>query len=131
IFGVFDLHATFTRAMAAGANGLVGYRENPHIDARDSAVRSAELLARALREGCAPRMFARNAPIMWPPTGTGTADRPMRDLEVLARQIEAENPDIWTVNVVAGYSFSDVPDAGVAFSVTTVGREAEATAALD
>ncbi len=131
IFGVFDLHATFTAAMAAGANGLVGYRENPHIDARDSAVRSAELLARALSEGRTPRMHARNAPIIWPPTGTGTADRPMRDLEALARQIEAESPDVWTVNVVAGYSFSDVPDAGVAFSVTTVGSDADATAALD
>ncbi|MBN9316777.1 MAG: M81 family metallopeptidase [Devosia sp.] len=131
LFGVFDLHATFTAAMAAGASGLVAYRENPHIDARDAAVRSADLLARALREGRAPRMFARNAPIIWPPTGTGTADRPMRDLEALARQIEAEDPDIWTVNVVAGYSFSDVPDAGVAFSVTTVGSETDAMAALD
>src|SRR5690606_26757652 len=48
IFGVFDLHANFTTAMAASANGLVCYRENPHIDARDSAVRAAELLARCL-----------------------------------------------------------------------------------
>lgn len=131
IFGVFDLHATFTAAMAAGANGLVAYRENPHIDARDAAVRSADLLARALAEGRAPHMLARNAPIIWPPTGTGTADRPMRDLEELARQIEAENPDIWTVNVVAGYAFSDVPDVGVAFSVTTIGSDVDAVAALD
>ena len=42
LFGVFDLHATFTAAMAANADGLVGYRENPHIDARDAAVRSAD-----------------------------------------------------------------------------------------
>ncbi len=131
IFGVFDLHATFTAAMAAGANGLVGYRENPHIDARDSAVRSAEQLARTLAEKQAPHMLARNAPIVWPPTGTGTADRPMRDLEALARQIEAENPEIWTVNVVGGYSFADVPDVGVAFSVTTTGSDADAVAALD
>jgi microcystin degradation protein MlrC len=131
IFGVFDLHATFTAAMAAGANGLVGYRENPHIDARDSAVRSAEQLARTLAGGTAPHMIARNAPIVWPPTGTGTADRPMRDLEALARRIEAENPDIWTVNIVAGYSFADVPDVGVAFSVTTSGSDADAIAALD
>ena len=76
-------------------------------------------------------MLARNAPIIWAPTGVGTADRPMRDLEALARQIEAENPEIWTVNVVAGYSFSDIPDAGVAFSVTTTGSDADAKSALD
>lgn len=131
LFGVFDLHATFTKAMAANANGLVAYRENPHTDANESAVRSANLLARALRDGVLPHMVARNAPIIWAPTGVGTADRPMRDLEALARQIEAENPEIWTVNVVAGYSFSDIPDAGVAFSVTTTGSDADAEAALD
>jgi microcystin degradation protein MlrC len=131
LFGVFDLHATFTAAMAKNANGLVAYRENPHTDANESAVRSAQLLARALREGVLPHMVARNAPIIWAPTGVGTADRPMRDLEALARQIEAENPEIWTVNVVAGYSFSDIPDAGVAFSVTTTGSDADAKAALD
>jgi microcystin degradation protein MlrC len=130
LFGVFDLHATFTPAMAANADGLVGYRENPHIDARDAAVRSAELLARALKQG-RPHMLSRNAPIIWPPTGTGTADRPMRDLEALARQIEAEDRKIWAVNVIAGYSFSDVPDVGVAFSVITTGGDDTAHAALD
>ncbi|MDB5506674.1 MAG: microcystin degradation protein MlrC [Devosia sp.] len=131
LFGVFDLHATFTEAMARGANGLVAYRENPHIDARDAAVRSAELLLRTLTGAASPHMLARNVPIIWPPTGTGTADRPMRDLEALARQIEAENPDIWAVNVVGGYSFSDIPNAGVAFSVCTTGSDESANAALD
>ena len=76
-------------------------------------------------------MLSRNAPIIWPPTGTGTADRPMRDLEALARQIEADNPEIWTVNIIAGYSFSDVPDVGVAFSVITTGGDDTAHTALD
>ena len=131
VFAVFDLHANFTAAMARHANGLVAYRENPHVDARDAAVRSAELLARCLAEKRQPSMVARHAPILWAPTGTGTADRPMRDLEALARQIEAEDPDIWVANVIGGYSFSDVPEAGVAFSVVTTGSAAKAEAALD
>ncbi len=130
IYAVFDLHATFTRKMADNANGLVGYRENPHTDARDAAVRSAQLLARAFAEHKSPRMHVRNAAIIWPPTGTGTADRPMRDLEALARQIEADDPEIWAVNVIAGFAFSDVPDAGVAFSLVTIGDAAKAEAAL-
>ena len=131
LYAVFDLHATFTTAMAEHANGLVAYRENPHTDARDSAVRSAQLLARALREKAAPVMHARNAAIIWAPPGTGTADRPMRDLEALARQIEAEDDEIWAVNIIGGYSFSDVPDAGVAFSLITTGNAERARAALD
>ncbi len=130
LFGVFDLHATFTRMMADHVNGLVCYRENPHTDARESAVRSARLLARCLKEGVAPRMRMRNAPILWPPTGTGTADSPMRDLEARAREIENADPSIWAVNVVAGFSFSDVRDAGVAFSLVTTGSDAAADAAL-
>ena len=117
IFGVFDLHATFTEAMAKGANGLVGYRENPHIDARDAAERSARLMARAFRENAAVHMASRNAPVIWAPGGTGTADSPMRDLEQAARAIEQSEPSVWAVNVVGGFAFSDVPDAGVAFSL--------------
>ncbi|MGO4671290.1 M81 family metallopeptidase [Bosea sp. 2YAB26] len=130
VFGVFDLHANFTAAMAAHANGLVAYRENPHTDARESAKRAAQLLARALNENSLPRMHSCNAPVMWPPTGTGTADRPMRELEAMARAIESDDPAIWAVNVVGGYSFSDVPEAGVAFCVVTTGAEAEARGAL-
>jgi microcystin degradation protein MlrC len=122
IFGLFDLHANFTQRMASLSDGLVAYRENPHTDAFESAVRAADLLARCLAEGVRPRTFAVHAPVVWPPTGTATADRPMRDLERLARDIEAAEPDIWAVNVVAGYAYADVRDAGVAFSIVTSGH---------
>ncbi|SDH36475.1 M81 family metallopeptidase [Bosea robiniae] len=131
IFAVFDLHANFTASMAQHANALVAYRENPHTDARESAVRSARLLAKSLASGERPRMLSCNAPVIWPPTGTGTADRPMRDLEALARGIEQENPAIWVASVVGGYSFSDVPEAGVAFAIAFTGPEAPAREALE
>jgi microcystin degradation protein MlrC len=131
ISAAFDLHANFTEKMAEGANILVGFRENPHTDARETAVRAADLLARALNDGETPRMRARNATVIWAPPGTGTADRPMQDLEALARQLEADNPDFRVINVIGGYAFSDVPSAGVAFSVATVGDLAEAEKALD
>ena len=130
IFGVFDLHANFTDAMAVNANGLVCYCENPHTDARATGVRAAELLLRCVGGGGLPRMFRHNPPIIWPPTGTGTADSPMRDLEALAREIEGSHPDIWAVNVVAGFSFADVTDAGVSFSIVTTGSEEKARASL-
>lgn len=131
LFGVFDLHANLTEAMTRLADGLVCYRENPHIDARDTALRAAELLSRCLTSGEHPRMLRRSVPVIWPPTGTGTADLPMRELEALARQIEAADPEFWAVNVVAGFSFGDVADAGVAFSVVTTGDDKTAEVALD
>ena len=131
VFGVFDLHATFTPAMARHANGLVGYRENPHIDAYDMAAYSAELLARALKTGSRPGMITRTLPLLWPPTGTGTAVAPMQPMEAEARRIEAHDPDVWAVNIVGGYAFADTPDTGVSVSIVTTGSAAAAKRHLD
>jgi microcystin degradation protein MlrC len=130
IFGVFDLHANFTQRMAEGANCLVAYRENPHIDGRICAKLAADLLQRALTTKQVPRMFWQHPPLMWPPTGTGTATGPMHELEALARRFESENPDFWCVNVVAGFSFADIPDTGVSFATATTGPETPARDAL-
>lgn len=130
VFGVFDLHANFSPAMAQSTNCLVAYRENPHTDGRESAVRAAGLLQRCLTTGEVPRMVFESTPIVWPPTGTGTASEPMRGLEALARCIESGGSDIWSASVVAGFSFADTLDTGVSFVVSTSGSDAEARAAL-
>jgi len=129
VFGAFDLHATLTPAMCAAADGLVGYRECPHIDAFDTGARAAALLARCLATGRRPHMRWRGTSIILPATGTATADEPMRALETLARELEGQD-GIWAIDVVAGFSFADAHDAGVAFAV--IGEDdAAADAALD
>jgi microcystin degradation protein MlrC len=116
IFGVFDLHANFSQRMADLANCLVGYRENPHTDARQAGVIAAELLQRSLTTGERPFMRRQHAGIIWPPTGTGTANDPMKTLEAEARALE-QLPELWSVSVIAGFSFADTPDSGVCFVV--------------
>lgn len=128
LFGAFDLHANLSQRMIRLADALVCFRENPHTDARDTAVRAADLLARCLASGTVPRMVGRNAGILWAPPGTGTADNPMRRLETEARRIEAETPGIWAVNVIGGYSFADVPESGVGFCVVAEPAAQEAAA---
>ncbi|HWU55436.1 MAG TPA: M81 family metallopeptidase, partial [Rhizomicrobium sp.] len=130
IYCVGDLHATLTPQMGNLCDGMIFYRECPHTDAFDSAVLSSELLARRLKTGVKPKHFVLVTPIVWPPTGTGTRDGPMRALEDAARRIEEEVPDVLAVNVVGGYAFSNVPHAGVSFSVITEGSEQTAQAAL-
>lgn len=130
VFGVFDLHANFSPAMAQHTNCLVAYRENPHTDGRESAVRAATLLQRCFATGQVPRMIFAPTPLVWPPTGVGTAGEPMRGLEALARRIESADPEIWAANVVAGFAFADTRDTGVSFSLCTTGSEAAARAAL-
>ena len=130
VFGVFDLHANFTQRMADHSNCLVAYRENPHTDARQAAQLAAALLERSFATGEVPKTCWIHPPILWPPTGTGTASEPMSALERLARQFESESESILAVNVMAGFSFADVPEPGVGFSIVTVGSESEAQAKL-
>jgi len=119
IFGVFDLHANFSPKMAALADCLVAYRENPHTDARDAGLIAARLLNRCLTTGQGPHMQLQQPGIVWPPTGTGTANDPMRSLEAMARQFEGENESLWSMSIVAGFSFADTPDTGVSFVACT------------
>jgi microcystin degradation protein MlrC len=130
IFGVFDLHANFSQRMADNANCLVAYRQNPHTDARDAAQLATRLLQRSLISGELPRMVWQHPPLMWPPTGTGTSLDPMRSLEEMARAMELQSPQFWTVNVCAGFAFADCPDTGVSFAIATTGSESEASVAL-
>ncbi len=115
IFGVYDLHANFSRAMARCADGLIAYRENPHIDAREAAGRAVELLSSGQRM----QTVFRAAGQVWAPTETGTSDEPMRSLEARARQLEKEYDSVRAVNVNAGFAFADTPDTGVSFSIVT------------
>jgi microcystin degradation protein MlrC len=130
MYCVGDLHGTLTPQMGDLSDCMIFYRECPHTDAFDSAVLSSELLARTLKTGVRPKHFVLVTPIVWPPTGTGTRDGPMRALEDAARRIEKTVPGVLAVNVVGGYSFSNVPYAGVSFSIITEGDDAAAQAAL-
>lgn len=130
IFGAFDLHATMTQAMGALSDGLVGYQQCPHDDTFETAARATQLLARCLKTGMRPRQHVLVTPIVWPPTGTGTRDGGMFVLEQAARRLERETPGVLAINVVGGYSYADVHDAGLAFSIITEGDDDAARAAL-
>ncbi len=131
VFGVYDLHANFSPAMARHADALVAYRENPHTDARDAAIRAASLLRRGLETGERPRMWLRSPGLVWVPSRTGTAGDPMASLEARARQAESECDAVWAVNVAGGFAYADTPDTGVSFQVVGVCGDAEAEALLD
>ncbi|HEX4271207.1 MAG TPA: M81 family metallopeptidase [Rhizomicrobium sp.] len=130
VFGVFDLHANMTPKRGALSNSMVCYRECPHTDCFDTAKYATELLARCLNTGVAPRHHVLVTPIVWPPTGTGTSDDPMKALEAAARRIEREVPGVLAVNVAPGYSYADVYNSGVSFGIVTEGDDAAAKAAL-
>jgi microcystin degradation protein MlrC len=123
VCGVLDLHANYSPRMARYSHALLAHRENPHTDAQASAIRAARMLDRLMQENLRPRTLFAQPPIVWPPTGVGTANDPMNTLEAMARQIESEHPEILAVNVLAGYAFADTHDTGPSFSAVTLGDE--------
>lgn len=127
ICGVLDLHGNISRRTIESTQGLVAYRCNPHTDAKEAAINGAKLLERILETERWPVSLWAQPGIIWPPTGVATQDDPMRTLEALARTIEASDPDIGCVNVMAGFSFADTPDTGVSFAITTFGMRHTAT----
>lgn len=127
---VYDLHGNISPVTAELSQGIVAYRNNPHTDSRDAAMRAAELLDRMLQTGERPVCVYEQPSLMWPPTGTGTADDPMRTLEGMAREIERTHEEIAVVNVFAGFSFADTQHTGVSFSAVTFGDPQTAAAEL-
>ena len=131
ICGILDLHGNISRKTIEETQGLISYRFNPHTDGYQVAVESAQLLDEILTSGRRPRSVWARPPVMWPPTGTGTGDDPMKTLEAMARQIESDEADIVAVNVMGGFSFADTPDTGVSFAATTFGDPEIARARLE
>lgn len=121
ICGVLDLHGNISPLTAELTQGLIAYRQNPHTDAREAAVDGARLLDRIMATGAQPVTVWEQPPIVWPPTGTGTADDPLRTLEAMARDIERDDPHVAAVNVFGGFSFADTPNTGVSFTAVTFG----------
>ena len=116
-----DLHANFSEDMARHATIFTGYRENPHTDARQAGVRAAQLLDRAMHGGERAQVVAVKPPVLYSPKGTSTAAEPVLTLEKMARQLEADYPELLEVCVLPGFAYADIACAGVSFCATTIG----------
>jgi microcystin degradation protein MlrC len=122
LFAVLDLHANVSERMARCATALIPYRENPHTDARETAVRGAKLLRRLWAENLTVRTHYLHARILLAPPSTGTANDPMRTLEQRARLLE-ESAGHLEIGIAAGFAHADTPDTGLAFWVVSTQPE--------
>lgn len=130
VAAVLDLHANVSDAMVENSTILRAYRENPHTDAYDAAVATAELLDTAFDEPTLQQVHC-PTPYVLPPTGTGSANNPMRAVLDAARAIEQTDPDILSINVMAGFAYSDIAICGFSFNALTRGTRKAALAHLD
>lgn len=116
IFAVLDLHANVSERMAQHATALIPYRENPHIDARETAVRATRVLQRTLTGDMLPQTWYRHSRILLAPPHTGTSEPLMKSLEQLARTLETTHGHE-EIGIAAGFAHADTPDTGLTFWV--------------
>lgn len=130
LFAVLDLHANVSERMTKHASALIPYRENPHIDARQTATRAARLLWKALTKRTIPATHYLHSRILLAPPSTGTADKPMRQLNQMARDLE-QSGGHWEIGVAPGFAHADTPDTGLSFWVVSEKPEISCHRALE
>ena len=118
-----DLHANISEDMVRLADIIVGYDTYPHVDMFERAEEAVQLLADMI-EGRVRPAGALARPGMLPiPQAMLTAEGAMKELMDEAFAME-RRPGVLNVTVLGGFPYCDVPDAGMAFVVTTDGDPA-------
>ncbi|MSP48248.1 MAG: M81 family peptidase [Alphaproteobacteria bacterium] len=108
-----DLHGHITPAMTRHAQILIGYREYPHDDTRETGGRAATLLLRAIRGQIRPVSRFRRAPMILPAQRQRTkGDGPMREIIDLARAREADG-SVLAASYFCVQPWLDLPGVGV------------------
>lgn len=130
IVAVLDLHGNVSQEMADNSSAMVAYRENPHSDARETAVRAAHILDQLLDDPKVSQAFLAT-PYVLPPTGVGSAADPMKSVLARAREIERQDTDILNINVMAGYAYADIPMCGFSLACVTRGALSKAETYLE
>jgi microcystin degradation protein MlrC len=111
-----DLHCNVSERVVAACDALVVYRTNPHVDQRERASESADLLRELLAGVRMSRAFIR-LPLAPPTVTLLTAEGPYADLIALGQTFVGGT--VANVSVAGGFVFSDLPKCGMTITVTT------------
>lgn len=123
-----DLHANVTETMCRHANIVIAYRTYPHIDQYERAQQAAALMKRTLAGEIRPQAVVANRPtLLGFDGGKTTVEGVMTEALRRAAAFEAE-PGILVVSVHAGFTRSNIRDAGPSVAVTHDGQPDRARA---
>ena len=112
-----DLHGNVTDELIRGSDAVIAYETYPHVDMATTGKRGLDVLLEMIRGDRSPVMHIERPPLS-PVTPTqNTREGPMAEVMEHARGLE-ERDSIIKVNVLPGFSRSDVPSMG--FSIPVV-----------
>lgn len=115
-----DPHANVSDRLAAAADALTAYRTHPHTDHKETGLRAAAILARAMDGAIRPRVHLARGRQMrgFDSCRTTLPDGPMRRALAIARAMEAEDPGVVEVSIQSGFVLADVWQVGPTVAVT-------------
>ncbi|MDD1497773.1 M81 family metallopeptidase [Agrobacterium sp. CNPSo 3708] len=124
----YDLHGNVTQKIVDQIDIFAAYRTAPHIDVRETMVRTWSMLIRTLKTGAKPGVAWAPVPVLLPGEKTSTEDEPAKSL--YHRLPEHDRIDgVWDANLMVGYVWADEPRATACAVVTGSNPEAAKRAA--
>ncbi len=123
VVSTLDLHANISDTMMAATDILIGYRTNPHVDQYERGVEAAHAMRELLSGVRTAKAFIR-LPLVAPQVTQLTAVGPYG--EAIDRGQAMIDESVMNVSILSGFTYSDCPDNGMAFIVTTRDDEAKA-----
>lgn len=107
-----DYHGNIDTETFAACDVAVAYRHSPHIDMGETGERATRALLRILREGRKPGLAVRKPGLVIPSIMSATSLEPLASVIAEARGMEAAGD--CDINVMAGFSYADSANTGMA-----------------
>lgn len=126
----FDMHGNITERLAENVTLFNCYKSYPHTDMYETGRVVGRIMLDALAGRCKPVMAFRRVPVLAQTLRMGTADEPMRTLQQMTREEEAD-PAILCASVFGGFPMADIPKAGMSVIVIADGDRAAASRSAD
>lgn len=116
IIATMDPHANLSPAMVAACQAMVAYKQNPHLDQRETGIEAATLMVRLLRGEIKPVCAGAYPPVAINIERQLTSVEPMLSVQ---RELDAvrQTPGILSASVTMGFPYADVAEMGTAFVV--------------
>ena len=109
-----DLHSNLSPQFVRDCDIICGFHTTPHIDVRQTAFRTASLLARTLRGEIRPQCHSIHPPVLFgiDHGRTTVPHAPMFTLLKRVEVIQAEDPRLLDASFMPAYPFCDQPWTG-------------------
>lgn len=115
-----DMHGNASPAMVRAADVLVGFHHNPHTDAYERGVETAEIVERLLRQPARVSSALARPPLVLSALHTWTEREPLCAVHQAARAYDGD-PRVLNISVMGGFAYADTPHSGVSVIVSCAG----------